>query len=216
MDLPLSPAIAEDDLIPISALQHYLFCRRQFALIHIERLWADNVFTAEGNLLHQKVDTLGIETRKGISTVRAMPLRSLELGVAGVADVVELHRHTQGVKPYPVEYKRGRPHAHRADEVQLCAQGIALEEMFGVTIDEGALFYGKTRRRTIIPLDDDLRALTYRIAREARALLSAGQTPAPIYIPRNCRSCSLLEHCRPERFSRRTDVFKWLSQCIDG
>ena len=98
----------------------------------------------------------------------------------------------------------------------MCAQGIALEEMFGVTIAEGALFYGKTRRRKIIPLDDDLRSLTYRIAGEARALLNTGQTPAPVYIPRNCRSCSLLEHCKPERFSRRTDVLKWLSKYIEG
>ena len=118
MEAPETPAIAEDDLIPISALQHYQFCPRRFALIHIERLWADNVFTAEGNLLHQKVDIPGIETRKGVSAVRAMPLRSLGLGVAGVADVVELHRHREGIRPYPVEYKRGRPHAHRADEVQ--------------------------------------------------------------------------------------------------
>ena len=125
----------EDALIPLSALQHYLFCPRQCALIHVEGLWAENVATAEGRLLHEKVDAGGFETRPGVRVARGLQLRSLELGVAGRADAVELRGRPP--QPYPVEYKRGRPKPHRADEVQLCAQATALEEMFGHPVARG-------------------------------------------------------------------------------
>ena len=131
------PAL-EDALIPLSALQHHLFCPRQCALIHIEGLWADDVATAEGRVLHERVDAGRAESRPGVRVARGLQLRSLALGVARRADAVEF-RGTPPV-PYPVEYKRGRPKAHRADEVQLCAQGLCLEEMFGVAVPEGALF----------------------------------------------------------------------------
>jgi len=135
----------EDALIPLSALQHYLFCPRQCALIHVEQIWAEDGATAAGRLLHERVDAGGAETRPGVRTERGVALRSWALGVAGRADVVEYVGKPP--RPMPVEYKRGKPKAHRADEIQLCAQAICLEEMFGVVIPEGALFYGQTRRR---------------------------------------------------------------------
>lgn len=146
-----------DDLIPLSALQHYLYCPRQCALIHVERLWAENRQTAEGRLLHDRADTPQIERRHGVRTITAMPLSSAELGIAGVADVVEFRADEAGEHPFPVEYKRGRPKGHRADEVQLCAQALCLEAMFGCNVEEGALFYGQTRRRQAVAFDNDLR-----------------------------------------------------------
>ncbi|WP_267904207.1 CRISPR-associated protein Cas4 [Pseudomonas mangiferae] len=130
----------DDDLIPLSALQHYLYCPRQCALIHVERLWAENRHTAEGRLLHERADQCQIEQRHDVRTVTAMPLLHLELGVAGVADVVEFRATDDGERAYPVEYKRGRPKGHRADEVQLCAQALCLEAMLGKPLAEGALF----------------------------------------------------------------------------
>jgi CRISPR-associated exonuclease Cas4 len=158
---PPDPA-AEDALIPLSALQHYLFCPRQCALIHVEQLWVENGATADGRILHETVDSGRPERRPGVRILRGLALRSLALGVSGKADVVEL-TGKQAI-PVPIEYKRGRPKAHRADEVQLCAQAICLEEAFGTKIPAGALFYGATRRRTDVAFDAELRALTAQIA----------------------------------------------------
>lgn len=170
--------------LPISALQHWLFCPRQCALIHVERLWAENQLTAEGRVLHARADGGAGDRRKGVRTLRAVQIGSERLGLHGVADVVEIH----GDRILPVEYKRGRPKPHRADEVQLCAQALCLEEMTGRAIAEGALFYGETRRRQVVPFDSDLRSLTSCIAAEARAALSAGQVPPPVHDPRRCRA----------------------------
>ena len=142
---PLASPEVEDALIPLSALQHQLFCPRQCALIHVEGLWAEDGATAEGRILHERVDAGRPERRPGVRIVRGLALRSLALGVSGIADVVEFSGRPP--RPFPVEYKRGKPKAHRADEVQLCAQAICLEEMFGGEVGEGALFYGTTRRR---------------------------------------------------------------------
>ena len=148
---PIDPpnANAEDLLLPISALQHYLFCPRQCALIHVERLWAENMATAEGRVLHEKVDSGKADRRGGLQTLRSVQLRSFALGVAGVADVVE----KRGDLLIPVEYKRGRAKAHRADEVQLSAQALCLEEMFGVAVPEGVLFNGAVIRRHPVVID---------------------------------------------------------------
>lgn len=199
----------EDDPIPISALQHWLYCPRQCALIHVERIWAENRLTAEGRLLHERTDQPGMAHHKGIVTLRSVPLRSDTLGVSGVADVVELHDHV----PFPVEYKRGRPKAHRADEVQLCAQAICLEEMFGQSISEGALFYGASRRRAGVRFDAELRSLTARVAREARMAILAGRTPAPVYERSKCDACSLIDHCRPKALAGRS-IDRWLRRRI--
>lgn len=203
------PAEAEDALIPLSALQHFLFCRRQCALIHVEQLWAEDAATAEGRLLHERPDAGGRESRPGIRIGRNVALRSRALGVAGRADVVEFRGKPP--RPFPVEYKRGKPKAHRADEVQLCAQAICLEEAFGEAVPEGALFYGETRRRLSVAFDAPLRALTAQVAADARAMIAAGGTPPPIYI-RACRRCSLQDLCRPERLERAPDVARWLGR----
>ena len=194
-------SVDEADLVPLSALQHWLYCPRQCALIHVEQSWAENHATADGQVKHARVNELGEEVRRGVRTVTGMPLRSFRLGVSGVADVVELRSEGQGraktERPYPVEHKRGRPKSHRADEVQLCAQAMALEEMFEVEIPEGALFYGTPRRRTVVVLDAELRALTAATAQAVRACLAAGTTPSAVYEAPRCDPCSLIELCRP-------------------
>lgn len=200
---------AEDALVPLSALQHYLFCPRQCALIHVEQLWAEDGATAEGRLLHERADTGKPDRRQGVRTVRHLQIRSLALGVTGKADAVELHGTGTAARPYPVEYKRGRPKAHRADEVQLCAQAICLEEMFSVAVPGGALFYGETRRRTVIAFDSDLRALTARIALETRRMIAGQRTPPPVYKP-VCDRCSLQELCRPKRLENPPAIARWL------
>jgi CRISPR-associated exonuclease Cas4 len=205
----------EGDLIPLAALQHYLYCPRQCALIHVEQLWAENRFTAEGALLHEATRKVGAENRRGLRTVTAMPIASRRLGVSGVADIVEMHKDDDGRwRPFPVEYKRGRPKAHRADEVQLCAQAMALEEMFVVDLAEGAMFYGETRRRVAVAFDAKLRALTRQVAAEARTMIGAGTTPPAVYEKRKCGACSLADLCRPKQLSGRRSAAAWLSRCI--
>lgn len=206
----------EDDLIPLSALQHWLFCPRQAALIHVERLWAEDHATAEGRLLHERVDEGRGGTRGGIRIARGLQIRSLALGVSVKADVVEIGTAPDGrLRAYPVEYKRGRPKAHRADEVQLCAQAICLEEAFNTAVSEGALFYGAERRRTVVAMDADLRALTARVAAEARAAILAGFTPAPVKTPA-CRRCSMEGLCQPDRLSAPPGIDRWLRRQIEA
>lgn len=200
-----------DDSIPISALQHYLYCPRQCALIHVERQWVESLHTAEGRLLHERADKPGSTTRRTVRSVAALPIACIELGIAGVADVVEFHVTPEGERAYPVEYKRGRPKAHRADEVQLCAQVLCLEAMFGHPIQEGSLFYGKTRRRKIIPMDSELRRITLDTINAVRAQLRAGHTPPASYDPKKCDACSLIQICQPRVLSRTASVQEWLA-----
>ena len=202
---PPDPA-AEDALVPVSALQHYLFCPRQCALIHVERIWAEDGATAEGRILHERVDGGKADRRRGVRTVRALTLRSFTHGLAGKADAVEFH----GTTPYPIEYKRGRPKAHRADEVQLCAQALCLEEMFGLPVPEGALFYGQTKKRMTVALDAGLRALTAQVAADTRAMLHSGTTPAPRAMP-GCKHCSLAAQCSPKRLEKPPAIQRWLT-----
>lgn len=204
----------EDEFIALSALQHMLYCPRQCALIHVEQVWAENRATVEGQLLHARTDEPGSEIRRGVKVETAMPVRSMTLGVAGVLDAVELREAGGVVVPYPVEYKRGRPKPHRADEVQLAAQAMALEEMFGTAVRQGALFYGETRRRTIIAVDAELRRLTVETAAAARALIAGGIVPHAAYEARRCRACSLLEHCRPRQTADGGRVAGWLARQI--
>lgn len=201
---------SEDDLLPLSALQHLLYCERQAALIHLEQVWADNPFTVEGTALHERTDEPGTTGRGGVRVARGLPLASLTLGLSGRADTVELHPDEAGVEVpgtpgrwrlYPVEYKRGKPKSHRADEVQLCAQALCLEEMLAAEIPEGALFYGQTRRRLVVPLDADLRELTHTAAARLHRLIASRVTP-PAVRESKCDSCSLLELCRPEAAGR--------------
>jgi CRISPR-associated exonuclease Cas4 len=207
--------VDDADLIPISALQHFLYCPRQCALIHLEQQWAESRHTAEGRLLHGRTDQPKAERRKGIRTVTAMPLLHQELGITGIADVVEFHQVEDGEQVLPVEYKRGRPKEHRADEVQLCAQGLCLEAMLGKPVASGALFYGKTRRRKDVVFDDPLRALTYRTVADTRAMMLAGVTPAAVYDPRRCDACSLIDICEPRWLARGQGVELWLSKQLE-
>lgn len=203
---PPDPA-AEDALVPVSALQHYLFCPRQCALIHVERIWAEDGATAEGRILHERVDGGRPDRRRGVRTVRGIALRSLAHGLAGKADAVEFSEGDPA--PYPVEYKRGRPKAHRADEVQLCAQALCLEEMFDRPVPEGALFYAQTKKRLRVRFDADLRALTMRVTGEVRAMLAANRTPPPRAMPA-CKRCSLADQCRPKRLEQPPAIRRWL------
>lgn len=198
-----------EDSLPLSALQHWLFCPRQCALIHVERIWAENRLTAEGRVLHERADSGRPGTRDGVRTLRSVQVASAALGLHGVADVVEM----RDGRPYPVEYKRGRPKAHRADEAQLCAQGMCLEEMTGMAVPEGALFYGQSRRRQVVAFDEDLRALVRRVAGEARAAVAEGRVPAAVHDPARCEACSLREACRPE--ARRDGASAWLARRLE-
>lgn len=206
--LPPDSAI-EDALVPVSALQHYLFCPRQCALIHVERIWTEDGATAQGRLLHERVDGGKADRRQGVRTVRGLILRSLALGVWGKADAVEFHGSGAAACPYPIEYKHGQPKLHRADEVQLCAQALCLEEMFGRPVPEGALFYARTRKRSVIAIDAELRALTIRVVVDVRAMMAQGSTPAPRHMAA-CRACSMIDDCRPKRLEKPPSVARWL------
>ena len=197
------------DLIPISALQHYVFCPRQCALIHVEQIWEENLFTAEGRLLHDKADSGKVEIRGDVKTVTGLPLRSLALGLTGKADVVEFHRREGVWHPFPVEYKRGKAKMHNAGAIQLCAQALCLEEMLGLPVPEGALFYGKTRRRLAVSLDASLRELTANTARSVHVLLQSGRTPPPVADER-CRVCSLAGQCLPRPLARQGAAGRYL------
>jgi len=192
----------EDNLIQLSALQHFVFCERQCALIHIEQLWSENVYTVEGRIMHDKVDTADHESRGNIRIEYAVPLRSLRLGLVGRADVVELHRTNEGTwMPFPVEHKRGKPKPDDCDKVQLCAQAICLEEMMGVEIKNGALFYGRTRRRCDVVFDDALRTETESVARQVHELIASGVTPKADYSVK-CDKCSMAAICLPKASKR--------------
>jgi CRISPR-associated exonuclease Cas4 len=187
---------AEDDFIQLSALQHYAYCPRQCALIHLDMAWSENLYTAEGRLLHSKADSGAVERRSDVKTVTGLRLRSVRYGVSGKADVVEFHRRDGVWLPFPVEYKRGRQKKHDSDRVQLCMQALCLEEMLSVGVPRGALFYGKTRRREEVAFSAELREKTVVLAREVHDLLRQTSLPPPAEDER-CPGCSLLELCLP-------------------
>jgi len=205
---------AEDDLLPLSALQHLLFCERQCALIHIEQVWTENLFTAEGRIMHERVDSGAAQCRNDVRTERAVPLRSLRLGLSGKADVVEYHRDdADNWRPYPVEYKRGRPKAGNCDRVQLCAQALCLEEMLECPVPEGALFYGKNRRRQVVRFDEALRQQTEEAARRLHELIRSGRTPSAHFV-KKCESCSLMNLCMPKVAGAGKSVGRYLARML--
>ncbi len=208
---------SEDNLLPLSALQHLLFCPRQCALIHIEQVWVENLFTAQGRLMHERVDQSGRESRKDVRIEYGMPLRSLRLGLIGKADVVEFHKiESENLwRPFPVEYKRGKAKKENWDKVQLCAQAICLEEMREVEVPAGALFYGKNRRRQEVSFSGDLRRETENTALQLHELIDAGRTPAPVYSKR-CDSCSFYELCLPKTLERKRKVGRYLDQAYEA
>ena len=202
----------EDDLLPISALQHLVFCERQCALIHIEQLWSENQFTAQGRVLHERVHEIAAERRRDIRVEFGMSLRSLRLGLIGKADVIEFHRVTnENWQPFPVEYKRGKPKSNNSDKVQLCAQAVCLEETLSVEIPKGALYYGKERRRTEVIFDHDLRQETENAALRLHQLIRSGVTPKAVYLPK-CDQCSLVPYCLPKVMEHPKTVEKYLAE----
>ena len=211
---------SEDELIPLSALQHLLFCERQCALIHIEQAWAENRFTAEGRIMHERVDEAGRESRGRVRTVNGLPLRSLRLGLSGKADAVEFHREGDDVsgdasvwQPFPVEYKRGKPKQNDCDLVQLCAQALCLEEMLEVAVPEGALYYGKPRRRLVVVFAEALREKTREAARRLHELINSGHTPQARY-EKKCESCSMLSVCMPKVTGSHRSVRRYMAQAL--
>lgn len=202
--------------IPLSALQHAVYCLRQAALIHVERLWADNRFTAEGHVLHAVADKAGQRMARGVRRVMSLPIGSARLNIAGVADMVEFLREGDDghERPYPVEYKRGKSKLHRADEVQLCAQALCLEEMTGCDVHEGALFYGETKRRLVVKFDDDLRRLTEDMVAALHQIFATRATPAPTPLKQRCRACSLNELCRPQAIAK--PALAWRRRMLDS
>lgn len=206
---------AESELLPLSALQHICFCERQCALIHVEQVWLENRYTAEGRIMHDRVDSGKRESRKDVRIAFSVSMRSLRLGVVGKADAVEFHRNTDTAgkiiwRPFPVEYKRGRPKKNNCDRIQLCAQALCLEEMLGHGLEGGALFYGKTRRRQDVTFDADLRAETKSMATRLHALFNAGKTPKARYDKR-CPKCSFYSFCLPQKMDGSNSASRYLN-----
>lgn len=212
------PDELDGEPIPLSALQHAVYCLRQAALIHLERMWEESRFTAEGRVMHMVSDRPGTRRARGVRRETAVPLASRRLGIAGVADLVEFHPGQNGETPFPVEFKRGKPKLHRADEVQLCAQALCLEEMTGQAVPVGALYYGETKRRVEVPFDSDLRQLTEATVTKLREIFVTRATPRAVYRANRCRACSLLELCRPKATSRSATAWRdrMLAALLDG
>ena len=207
---------SEEDLIQLSSLQHFSYCPRQCALIHVEQVWSENIFTAEGRIMHDKADSNKFESRGNVRIDYSVPLRSLKLGLVGKADVVEFHRTNNGLwLPFPVEYKRGKPKKDNCDRVQLCAQAICLEEMLNVSMPGGALFYGQTRRREDVVFDEGLRSETVEIAQKVHELISSGVTPKAEYA-RKCDKCSLVELCMPKTCGKARSVRRYLMSLAEA
>lgn len=206
---------SEDELLPLSALQHLLFCERQCALIHIEQAWEENRLTAEGRVLHERVHAADDESRGDVRIARGLRLRSLRLGLIGQADVVEFHRRGDAWLPFPVEYKRGKPKTGIFDTVQLCAQALCLEEMKSVVITAGALFYGTTRRRLDVVFDQLLRDQTATAADRLHRLIEHGLTPSATY-EKKCDSCSLFSLCLPRSVGQNKSAMAYLNRMINA
>lgn len=210
----------EDDLLPLSGLQHLIFCERQCALIHIEQLWAENLLTAEGRIMHERVHDANRESRGNIRIEYGMPLRSLRLGLIAKADVVEFHRKPdfdeRGAEtwlPFPVEYKRGKPKKDNSDKVQLCGQAMCLEEMLGMEIPEGAMFYGRTRRRQDVVFDRELKKETEDAAKRFHELVESAHTPKPVYV-KKCDNCSMYELCLPKTLEKARSINIYLMDAV--
>ncbi len=231
-----SVLFSEDDLVPISSLADLVFCERRAALHFVEGIWQENQFTAEGHILHDKTHDSDTESRGNIRIIRGLRLRSLRLGLSGIADVVEFHRlddssfliqtgvslplsttlpGSSGLwKPYPVEYKRGKLKHEKSYEIQLCGQALCLEEMMNVQIPAGAIFYGKSMRRHDVIFSVELRQETEMAAKRMHALIALGQTPSPIY-DKQCESCSLLFECLPKTIQKRRSVSGYMAKMIE-
>lgn len=222
---------SEDNFIQLSALQHYVFCPRQCALIHVDDVWNDNVFTVRGNILHEKVDTDTYESRGTLKTVRGLKIHSFRLGIAGRCDVVEFRKAGKGtghselgsesdprgmdaeqrhfgmtrnpeLEVVPVEFKAGQPKQNISDEVQLCAQALCLEEMMKTSVTRGAFFYGRIRRRVQVEIHEQLRKQTEEIIAAVHDIVLRKYVPQASYMQK-CKSCSLEDICQPKAMNER-------------
>ena len=202
---------SESDLIAISALQHFIFCPRQCALIHLEQAWEENALTAEGRGLHTRAHSNSEESRPDCRKIFGMPVRSLEWGISGICDCV---LETPEDKFIPLEYKRGKPKIREMDTVQLCAQAICIEEMTGTKIEEGFIYYFRIKKRLHVNIDEPLRNLTKQTIKDIRAMLGSGKTPPPEYSKR-CESCSLKDKCLPETVGKRRRVQDYMERMIE-
>ena len=190
-----------DEYLMLSALQHYAFCPRQFALIHTEQVWADNRYTAEGSILHERVDSGAAEQRGEVRYERGVSLESRHYRIKGKMDLLEIAQGQGGGAAYfPVEYKRGKPKVQDWDRIQLCAQALCLEEMRSVPVSEGAIWYWEARQRENVAIDGALRNETERVIRAAHELKASAKTPPPIKDKKRCRACSLFDLCEPNLF----------------
>lgn len=213
---------AEEDYLMLSGIQHFAFCRRQWAMIHIEQQWAENYRTTAGELMHRKAHDEGsFEKRGDLLIVRGLRIASRELGLSGQCDVVEFHVNEKGIAIFgydgkwdlvPIEYKHGSPKENNADELQLCAQAVCLEEMFQTDVPEGFLYYGEKRRRSPVKFTDDLRSEVKKMAEEMHALFQRGHTPN-VKPTKQCRACSLENLCVP-RLQKSIRVREYIEQGI--
>ena len=213
---------AEDDYLMLSGIQHFAFCRRQWGMIHIEQQWAENYRTTAGELMHKKAHDEGsFEKRGNLLIVRGMRISSHELGVSGQCDVVEFHQNENGVelfgydgkwKPIPIEYKRGKPKENNADQLQLCAQAICLEEMFQTIILDGYLYYGENRRRSHVDFTDELRETVKKMTKEMHDLFQRGHTPN-VRPSKQCKACSLENLCIT-KIKKAVKVREYIEQAI--
>lgn len=231
-------AYAEDSLLPISAIQHIAFCPRQCGLIHLDQSWAENQLTVEGQLLHRKTHNAHPQTFDGKRIIRSMDLRSFRLGLVGKSDVVEFIP-PEGVSPreahrlvshltgntslngwiiVPVEYKRGKPKTHPTwgdcDRVQLCAQGLCIEEMLGIELENGQLFYGEKRHRIDVEFSNSLRCRTEQLVGDLRQLIESKRLP-PAVNDRRCRRCSLKEICMPQQTQAGRNAGRWIAKQLE-
>ncbi len=224
---------SEDELIPISALQHYAFCKRQWGLMYLENIWSENVLTVEGAQLHEKSDQPVTEVRDNIRICRGLRVRSLEYGITGITDVVEFHEMPGGEtkraaakaaiilkgknglwKPIPIEYKHGKPKADYCDEVQLCGQVLCLEEMLRIHIPKGFIYYGKQHKRYDVLFDNSLRDNTTKLIQSVRDGYKSNITPPPIY-GKHCRSCSIVSYCMPKVLIHGKSARDYLEEIIN-
>lgn len=214
---------AEDEYLMISGIQHFKFCRRQWALIHVEQQWAENVHTVTGELMHKKAhDPYLTEKRKDTIIVRALPVFSRELGISGECDVVEFHKCEDGIQlqghrglysVFPVEYKKGKPKLTEEDKLQVVAQALCLEEMFSTRVAQGAIFYGETRRREQIEITEELREEVIHILAEMHQYYARKYTPK-VKPSKACNACSLKDICLP-KLNKTVSVKTYIEQRLE-
>ena len=212
----------EDEFLMLSGIQHFAFCRRQWALIHIEQQWAENYRTIDGQIFHENAHNGAFsETRNGILIRRGLSVFSRTMGISGICDIVEFHPSEEGISiskdskrylPFPIEYKRGEPKQYQADDLQLCAQAMCLEEMLLCKIEKGYLFYGETRRREVVEITEDLRNAVKDIFEEMHQYYNRGYTPK-VKTGKMCNSCSLKELCLP-KLNKQVSVKHYIDQML--